>query len=362
MKRTAHHDSDATVVRLGVDTSKKYLHLHGVNSAEQVVLRKRLLRDDVLSYFANLPACIIGIEACSGSHYWARELTKLGHTVRIIPADFVTPYRKSQAAKNDANDAEAICEAVSRPSMRFVAVKTEQQQAVLALHTARQGLIEQRTALINRLRSILVEFGCWFPLKPSQLKDGIAVMLARGESALPTLVRDMVQEMSEQLRSMEESIASYDRRIAELNKQDPVAQRIRELVGIGELTASAVVATIADATVFKNGRQMGAWLGLTPKQYSTGGKSRLGKITKRGDTYLRTLLVQGARSAMRAALVRAPDKQTRVGAWIVSLYGRLGYHKTLVAIANKHARMIWAMMAKGEKYDANAWKRYQPAA
>lgn len=362
MKRTANHDLDTTVVRAGIDTSKKYVHLHGVNAAGQPVLRKRLLREDVLTYFANLPACVIGVEACAGSHYWARQLGNLGHTVRIMAAEFVSPYRKSQAAKNDANDAEAICEAVSRPTMRFVSVKNEQQQSVLALHTVRQGLIEQRTALINRLRGILVEFGYWFPLSPDQLKQGVTIVLARGDAALPTLVHDLAQDMIDQLRGMDESVGDYDRRIAELLKQDRIAQRIRELVGVGDITASAIVATIGGATVFKNGRQMGAWLGLTPRQYSTGGKSRLGKITKRGDTYIRTLLVQGARSALQAALRRAPDKQTRFGAWIVSLYGRLGYYKTLVAIANKHARMIWAMMAKGENYDANAWKRYQPAA
>jgi transposase len=357
MKRTVNHELDATVVRIGIDTSKKYVHLHGVNAADQPVLRKRLVREDVLTYFANLPACVIGVEACSGSHYWARELGRLGHIVRIMAAEFVTPYRKSQAAKNDANDAEAICEAASRPTMRFVAVKNEQQQSVLALHTARQGLIEHRTAVVNRLRGVLVEFGYWFPLRPDQLKQGVAVVLGRGDAALPTLVQDLVRDMLEQLRHMEEHLSGYDQRIAELIKQDSMAQRIRQLVGVGDITASAIVATIGDATIFRNGRQMGAWLGLTPRQYSMGGKSRLGKITKRGDTYLRHLLVQGARSAMQAALRRSADKQTRVGAWIVSLYARVGYHKTLVAIANKHARMIWAMMAKGENYDANAWKR-----
>lgn len=361
-KRTAQHNGMATLTRVGMDTSKKYVQLHGVNATEQPVLKKQMKREDVLAFFANLPPCLIGLEACSSSHYWTRELSKLGHTVNMMAASFVSPYRKNRAGKNDANDAEAICEAVGRPNMRFVSLKSEQQLAILALHNVRHGLMEERTAVLNRLRGELAEFGVWFPLSPLQAKQGAARLLAQAECRLPPLLQSLVHDMLEHVRYLEERIAAYDRQIAEQLKHNEAAQRIRALVGVGDLTTSAALAIIGDATLFKNGRQLGAYLGLTPRQASTGGKARLGKITKQGNTYLRTLLIQGARSALQSAMKRAPDKQTRLGQWIVGLHARVGYHKTLVAIANKHARMIWAMLAKGEQYNPDAWKSYAVAA
>jgi transposase len=361
-KRIAEHAEMATVVRAGLDTSKRYVQVHGVNAAERPMLRKQLKREDVLAFFSNMPPCLIGLEACSSSHYWVRELGKLGHTVRMMAASFVSPYRKNRAGKNDANDAEAICEAVGRPNMRFVSVKTEEQQATLALHNVRHGLMEERTAVLNRLRGELAEFGLWFPTSPHQAKRGAALLLAQAECRLPPMLKSVVHDLLEHVRYLEERIDAYDRQIAEQLKHNETAQRIRALIGVGDLTTSAALVIIGDAKLFKNGRQLGAFLGLTPRQASTGGKAKLGKITKQGNTYLRTLLVQGARSALQSALKRAPDKQTRLGSWIVNLHARVGYHKTLVAIANKHARMIWAMLAKGEQYNQNAWQAYAVAA
>ena len=362
IKRTAERVGMATVTRVGLDTSKKYVHVHGVNAAEQTVLCKQLRREEVLTVFANMAPCLIGLEACSSSHYWTRELSKLGHTVKMMAASFVAPYRKNRAGKNDANDAQAICEAVGRPNMRFVALKSEEQQAIMALHNVRHGLMEQRTETLNRLRGELAEFGLWFPRSPDQAKRGVALLLAQADCALPHLLKNVAQDLLDHVKHLEQRIAGYDQQIAALLKQNPAAQRIRALLGVGDLTASAALAIIGDARMFKNGRQLGAFLGLIPRQASTGGKAKLGKITKQGNTYLRTLLVQGARSALQSALKRAPDKQTRLGHWIVSLHARVGYHKTLVAIANKHARMIWAMLAKGEQYNPEAWKQYAVAA
>ncbi len=357
MKITANQEVKATVIRVGLDTAKQYVQVHCVNASEQPVLRKQLVREQVLEFFANMPPCLIGLEACSSSHYWTRELSKLGHTVRMMAAEFVTPYRKSRTGKNDANDAEAICEAVGRPSMRFVAAKDETQQAILAMHRIRQGFIEERTAALNRMRGELAEFGNWFPRSADQVKRGVALLLAQPDNRLPLLVQHLIRDLREHIAALDTRISGYDKQISAQLKDNEAAQRIRALVGVGDLTTSAALATIGDATAFKNGRQLGAWLGLTPRQASTGGKTKLGRITKRGDVYLRTLLIQGARSALQAALLRAPDKQTRLGHWILSLHARLGYHKTLVAIANKHARIIWAMLAKGENYNPDAWKK-----
>lgn len=323
-KRTAEHAAMATIVRVGLDTSKKYVQAHGVNAAEQPVLRKQLKREEVLNFFVNMEPCLIGLEACSSSHYWVRELGKLGHTVRMMAANFVAPYRKSRAGKNDANDAEAICEAVGRPSMRFVSPKSEEQQAILALHNVRHGLMEERTALLNRLRGELAEFGLWFPTSPHQAKRGVALLLADAQCRLPQMLKQLAYDLLEHARYLEERIENYDRQIAEQLKHNEAAQRIRSLVGVGDLTTSAALVIIGDAKLFKNGRQLGAFLGLTPRQASTGGKAKLGKITKQGNTYLRTLLIQGARSALQSAMRRAPDKQTRLGSWIVDLLNRPG--------------------------------------
>lgn len=351
------------IATIGIDTSKKYVHVHAVDSAGHTVIRnKRLSRDQVLTWFAQLPPCTIGLEACGASHYWARELTQLGHTPKIMAAEHVAAYRQGRGTKNDANDAEACCEAVSRPRTRFVGIKSEQQQAVLSLHRVRKGYANQRTEIINRLRGLLGEFGHWFAQSPEAVLRAVPVILADHDNPLPDLLVTLIHDMLEQLRDLDSRIDNYDQRIKLLVKNDPIAKRVGQLSGVGPLTASAVVATCADPSVFKNGRQFAAWIGLTPKQFSTGGQTRLGRITKHGDSYLRSLLVQGARSTLQASMRKNPDDRNRLQLWIVQLHDRVGYHKTLTAIANKHARIIWAIMAKGEKLNLDAWRDYLPTA
>jgi transposase len=316
------------ITAVGLDLAKQIIQVHGIDAAGRVVLRKAVRRERLLALLAQLPRCVVGMEACSGAHYWARELRQLGHQPRIMAAEFVRPFRKSLAAKNDANDAEAICTAVVQPNMRFISIKTVEQQALLSLHRVRQGLIEERTASINRLRGVLAD-----------------------EERLPALVQRSLQTLLEHLRDLDSRIAGFDRDIAQHAKSSASAQRLGTLSGVGPLTASAVVASVGNAQDYRNGRQFAAWLGLVPRQYSSGGKSKLGRITRRGDAYLRALLIQGARSTLQAALRRAPARHDRLSAWVVQLAQRVGYHKTLVAIANKHARIIWALLARDQALD-----------
>jgi transposase len=267
-----------------------------------------------------------------------------------MAAEFVRPFRKSLGAKNDANDAEAVCTAVRQTNMRFVSLKSIEQQAVLGLHRVRQGLIEERTATINRLRGLLAEFGIVLPQSAALLQRALPALLA-DEARLPALVRRSLQVLREHLRDLELRIGEFDREIAHHAKDSAAAQRLVALTGIGPTTASAVVATVGSAHDYRNGRQFAAWLGLVPRQYSSGGKIKLGRITRRGDAYLRALLIQGARSTLQAALRRAPARRDRLSAWIVQLAQRVGYHKSLVAIANKHARIIWALLAHDQSFD-----------
>jgi transposase len=330
---------------VGLDLAKQIMQVHGIDAAGRVVLRKAVRRERLLALLAQLPRCVVGMEACSGAHYWARELRQLGHEPRLMAAEFVRPFRKSLAAKNDANDAEAVCTAVVQPNMRFVSIKGIEQQALLSLHRIRQGLIEERTATINRLRGVLAEFGVVVPQSATALQRALPAMLA-DEERLPALVQRSVQVLREHLHDLDARIAEFDRAIAQHAKSSPPAQRLGALSGVGPLTASAVVATVGNAHDYRNGRQFAAWLGLVPCQYSSGGKRKLGSITRRGDAYLRALLIQGARSTLQAALRRAPTRHDRLSAWIVQLARRVGYHKTLVAIANKHARIIWVLLAR----------------
>jgi transposase len=289
------------------------------------------------------------MEACGGAHYWARELTWQGHSVRIIAGQFVQAFRKS--GKNDANDAEAICTAVRQPNMRFVAVKSVEQQAALCVHRLRQGLVEERTALINRLRGLLTEFGVVAPLSPEKLRRELAICQDPQDPRLPSAVRPLIDDQLSALDQLEIRMAAYADQIAAQAAHSDVARRLQTIAGIGPTTAAAMVATVGKPQEFRNGRQFAAWLGLTPKQHSTGGKTRLGRITKRGDAYLRTLLILGAKSALQAALRKPPEGRHRLQQWIVAVFSRIGYHKTLVAIANKHARIIWALLVKGEAFD-----------
>lgn len=328
----------SNVTTVGIDLAKNVFSLHGVDSHGNVLVRRTISRSKLLSFVAQLPPCVIGVEACSGAHEWARQFRQLGHDARLMSARFVRPYRKS--GKNDGNDAEAICEAVSRPSMRFVPIKTAEQQAILTLHRVRQGFIEERTATINRIRGLIAEFGVALPQRASEVRRGAAAWLER----LPAMAAGAVRDLLDHIQALEERIGRYQQELEAHTRIDPRAQRIQALSGIGAVSASAIVASVSDAREFKSARQFAAWLGLVPRQYSTGGKARLGHITKRGDAYLRTLLILGARSALRTAAMRAD----RLARWALSVKQRRGYHRACVAVAAKNARIIWALLAKNE--------------
>jgi transposase len=301
-----------------------------------VVLRKTVRREKLMELVAGLPPCLIGMEACGGAHEWARKFEACGHRVGIMMARFVAPSRKS--SKNDGNDAEAICEAVGRPNMRFVPVKSAEQQAILSLHRVRQGFIEQRTATINRMRGLLAEFGVVLPQRAEQVRRAAVTV----SEALPLLAREAIADLRAHLAYLDERISRYEAQLVALAKQHEPARRIQALCGIGPLTASAITASIASGHEFASGRQFAAWLGLVPRQYSTGGKLRLGRITKRGDAYLRTLLMLGA----RAVLQSATHKSDRLSRWAVALRARRGYHRAIIAVAAKNARIVWALLAK----------------
>lgn len=331
------------IARIGLDIAKSIFQVHGVNPHGKTVCKKTLARSEVLSFFANLPPCLIGIEACAGSHYWARELIKLGHDARLMAAQFVTPYRKS--GKNDANDAEAICEAVGRPNMRFVPVKSEEAQAVLAVHRARALTVSERTALINQIRGLLGEFGIVTGGGMAQARKLLAE-IGSGGRQLPILARETIGELHDRLRALDERILAYDRKITALARQSEAAQRLMAIEGIGPVTATALVASVGNAQAFKNGRQFAAWLGLTPRQNSSGGKTQLGAISKRGDVVLRTLLIHGTRSALRLTANKT-DKKSQ---WAEALKARACANVAAVALAAKNARIIWAMLARGTEY------------
>ena len=332
----------AKVTTVGIDLAKGVFSVHGVDEAGRVVLRKTVSRAKFAEAIAQLPPCLIGMEACTGAHHWAREFSKFGHTVKLMAPKFVVPYRKR--GKNDGNDAEAICEAVARPTMRFVPVKSIEQQAMIALHRVRQGYVEERTGLINRIRAVLAEMGVVLPERAEVIR-GEAVGAAEG---LPDAVMQSVMAMREHLSLLDERIVALDRKFNELAKQSAPAQRLMSIRGIGPITALAIVAAVGEAREFKNGRQFAAWLGLTPRQYSTGGKTKLGRITKQGDRYIRMLLILGARSALQTA-ARHND---RLSAWSQSVRARRGWGKAIVAIANKNARICWAVLTKGEAFKA----------
>ena len=332
------------ISRIGIDLAKNVFQIHAVDAQGKEVLRKTVKRNKLLVFFAQCEPCLVGMEACGGAHHWARELTKLNHEVRLMAAQFVSPYRKG--GKNDSNDAEAICEAVSRPTMRFVPVKTVEQQSILCEHRTRAMLIGERTALINHLRGLLTEFGIVIPQRASSVRNAMPGILEDGENGLPYLARDVFSDNYQRLRQLDKRINEYDQRIAEIARNDDQVKRIMQLEGIGPITATALVATVGDARTFNNGRQFAAWLGLTPRQHSTGGKSRLGRISKRGDVYLRTLLIHGSRSAMLHTAKRKDSKSR----WVEAIKARRNANIAAVALAAKNARIIWAMLAHGEDY------------
>lgn len=336
------------VTRVGLDIAKQVFQLHGVDERGRVKVRKQLCRRQVLGFFTQLPPCLVGIEACGGAHYWARELGKLGHTVRLMAGQFVSPYRKS--GKNDANDAEAICEAVGRPNMRFVAIKSEEQQAVLMVHRARTLAVANRTAQVNQIRGFLGEFRLIVPQGITRLRKQLPAILEEAENGLPDLARQLLAYLLEQAHHFDAQVEHYDRQIETLAQHSEPTQRLMAIEGIGPITATALVASVGNAQVFQTGRQFAAWLGLTPRQYSSGGKSRPGQITKRGDRYLRTLLVHGARALLRVAPRKSDTKST----WATRLMQRRHVNVAAVALAAKHARLLWALLAKGTDYRSAA--------
>jgi transposase len=334
------------VVRIGLDLAKYVFAVHGVDARGKIVVRKTLRRDSVSRFFANLPPCMVGIEASNGAHYWARVLTDLGHQVRLISPHFVTPYVKSN--KNDRNDAEAICEAISRPSMRFVPPKSTEQLAVQAVHRIRRRLVSDRVKLVNQVRGLLAEHGIVIPRDITQLRRGLAEFVARCDDDLGELVRSLIRELREELIELDRRITSYDRRIREIFRNSEPCRRLAKIEGIGPITATALIAAVGDRTCFKNGRQFAAWLGLVPKQRSSGGRARLVGISKRGDRYLRTLMIHGA----RAVLGRAGGKQDPRSLWLGKLRQRRHANVAAVALANKNARIVWSMLAGNTAYEA----------
>ncbi len=324
------------VSTLGIDLAKDLFSMHGIDSHGAVVLRRTVSRAKLAELVAQLAPCLIGMEACTGAHQWARQFSRFGHTVRLMAPKFVAPYRKS--GKNDGNDAEAICEAVSRPSMRFVPVKSVEQQAELSLHRVRQGFVEERTGTLNRIRGLIAEFGYVLPNGSERLRRGLPEII----DALPARVGGCVRDLLEHAERLTAMVLEYEHEIRHSASRNELARRAQTRQGVGPITASALVATVGNGHDFKNGRQFAAWLGLVPRQYSTGGKTRLGHITKRGDAYLRTLFVMGARSVLQRA-ARETDPLSR---WTLALQKRRGYHRACVAVAAKNARVAWALLAK----------------
>lgn len=334
------------LTRVGVDLAKQVFQVHGVDRHERVQVKRTLSRRQVRSYFAEQAPCLIGMEACASAHYWARELGQLGHTVKLIPPQFVKPYVKSQ--KNDANDAEAICEAVGRPSMRFVAVKSTAQQDVQALHRIRSELVRQRTAKANQIRGLLSEYGIVVPVGIGTLRRAIPEIQEDAENGLSGLFRRLLSGLRQDLETFDTRIAELDAEIVQAALSDETVQRLQSIPGIGPMTATALVAAVGDARQFARGRDLSASLGLTPGQHSSGGKERLLGITKHGDCYLRTLLVHGARAVLKGA-ARKDDPRSR---WVMSVAHRRHKNVAAVALANKMARIAWALLTRGGTYDS----------
>jgi transposase len=333
-----------TVIRCGLDIAKHVFQVHGVDDHGHVLLRKTLARSKVRAFFATLTPCLVGIEACASAHYWGRELRRYGHDVQLMAAHFVSPYRKN--GKNDANDAEAICEAVGRPNMRFVPLKTQEQQAILMVHRARELVVAARTGQASQIRGLLAEFGIVVPVGIARLRSQMPQILEDADNGLPLLARETLAALLEQFHFFDARVAHYDQQILHLAHHSEPAQRLMAMEGVGPLTATAIVASVGNARVFSGGRQFAAWLGLTPRQYSSGGRNRLGQMTKRGDCYLRTLLVHGARSVMRHVDRRTDPKSV----WARNIKVRRHANVAAVALAAKQARVIWALLAKDIEY------------
>jgi len=333
-----------TVTTIGLDIAKSVFQVHGVDAAGQVVIRRQLKRRYVLAFFERLPSCLVGIEACASSHHWSRELQSLGHTVRLMPPAYVRPYVKRQ--KNDATDAEAICEAVTRPNMRFVPTKTVEQQSCLMLHRARHLFIRQQTAVINSIRAYLAEFGIVAPVGRRGVEQLLEVIADTADRRLPEVARACLAALGSQLRALKAQILEFDRRIMAWHRANATSKRLDAIPGVGPALATALVASIADPKVFRSGRDFSAWVGLVPKQNSSGGKDKLGSISKQGDRYLRSLFTAGALAVIRYAKIHGTGHRP----WLTGLLARRPTKVAAIALANKLARMAWAMMARNERY------------
>jgi transposase len=333
-----------TVTTIGLDIAKSVFQVHGVDAAGQVIVRRQLKRRSVLAFFQKLPSCLVGIEACASSHYWSRELQVLGHTVRLMPPAYVKPYIKRQ--KNDAADAEAICEAVTRPSMRFVETKTSEQQSCLMLHRTRHLFIRQQTAVINAIRAHLAEFGIVAPVGRNGVEQLLTVVADPSDKRVPEIARTCLAALGAQLRMLKARILEFDRMINAWHRSNETSKRLDAIPGVGPALATALVASITDPKTFRSGRDFSAWIGLVPKQHSSGGKEKLGSISKRGDRYLRSLFTAGALAVIRYAKIHG----TKHRPWLTALLARRPTKVAAIALANKIARMAWAMMAKGERY------------
>jgi len=336
------------VITIGIDLAKSVFQVHGVDAEGTVTVRKKLRRAEVLKFFEGLPPCLVGMEACATAHYWAREIGTLGHDARLMPPSYVKAYVRRQ--KNDAADAEAICEAVTRPTMRFVPVKSAERQGVLVLHRTRDLLVRQRTMLINAIRGHCAEFGMIAPQGAYWAGDLVEQVREAEGSVLPDLARSTLLMLAEQLDALAAQIHVLERQLMVWHRQDEASQRLATIPGVGVITATALAASVTDPGLFRSGREFAAFLGLVPRQNSSGGKDRLGRISKMGDGYLRKLLVVGATSVIR----RAGDNTSATGAWVRTLMERKPARVVTVAMANKTARIAWAVLARGETYRAPA--------
>jgi len=330
------------ITRVGIDLAKTVFQVHGVDDKGKTVLRKQLKRAQVLEFFANLQRCVIGMEACGSAHYWARKLTALGHEVKLMAPQLVKPYVKSN--KNDRNDAEAICEALGRSNMRFVPIKTPEQQALLALHRVRAGLVRARTAQVNQIRGLLAEFGLVIPQGVAKWRKRVPEILEDADNELPGLMRELLARCYEQFQRLDAQARELEAHIVRWHRDNELSQRLAEVPGVGPITATAYVATLGDGQAFRSGRQAAAWLGIVPKQRGTGGKQQLLGISKRGDVYLRQLLVHGARAVLRRL------KPEQAHSWLGQLAKRRHHNVAAVALANKNARILWALLAHGREY------------
>ena len=338
------------ITTVGIDLAKNVFQIHAVNKHGKVVVKKQIKRNQVIPFFTNLEPCLVGMEACGGAHYWARKLEQLGHTAKLMAPQFVKPYVKTN--KNDAADAEAICEAVTRPSMRFVSIKNGEQQALLSVHRARQGFVKARTAQANQIRGLLTEYGILIPQGIRHISKRLPEILEDGENNLPGVFRQLLQRLGEHLKELARQVDELEAQIQVWHRENVASQKLAQIPGIGPITASALVATIGNAKCFKNGRQLAAWLGLVPRQHSSGGKPTLLGISKRGDAYLRTLLIHGARAVIRVA----ENKPNHEGSWLGQLMERRSKNVAAVALANKNARTVWALLAHDRNYESG----YEP--